>query len=122
MREHQLADRLARLRGNTSKGSSTSTGALQGRLNALSGGVAPEEGAEEDFNSRLASLVAEPEGKSSSADDLNARLAGLSINNAGVEMVTAEDIQTYNVPEVRAIAFASNLPRRMHTNTNAFIR
>lgn len=61
----------------------------------------PGEGAEEDFNSRLASLVSEGEGKPSSADDLNARLAGLSTSDGGVDIATATDVQPYGVPEVR---------------------
>lgn len=93
--EGQLAERLARLRGNTTASASS----LQGRLNALSGGRVPVEGAEEDFNSRLASLVSEGEGKPSSPDDINARLAGLSTSNGGV--ATATDVQPYGVPEVR---------------------
>lgn len=101
--EDQLAERLARLRGNTSKkGSSSSAGALQGRLNALSGGRSTEEGAEKDFNSRLASLVSEGEGQSCSADDLNARLTGLSTGGGGGAVdVAAANAQAYHVPEVR---------------------
>lgn len=98
MREHHLAERLARLRGSPTKGSSASSArALQGRLDALSGGNIPEEDAEEEFNSRLASLVSERDGKPSSADDLNARLAGLSTSTA-VEVAATTD-QTYKVPE-----------------------
>lgn len=110
---HQLAERLARLRQDTG-GSSPSE--LQARLNMLSEGRVPEEGAENDFNRRLTSFVSEREGKSSSsADDLNARLAGLS-TSSGVDVAAARDMQTYDVPEVRGwqILQASYSQRTLH--------
>lgn len=118
MRENDLAERLGRLRsGNTTQGSNTSASSLQGRLNALSGRHVAAEAAEEDFNSRLTSLVAAGEGNPSSADDLDAGLAGLSTRKGGVDVAPAMDVQTYGVPEVRgwlvfpAIASNTNLHR-----------
>ena len=99
MRERQLAERLARLR-NTQASTATPS-SLQGRLNALSGGHIPGEGAEDDFRSRLASLVSEGDGQPASVDDLNARLAALSTGDGVVDTASATDAQTYGVPEVR---------------------
>lgn len=105
MRENELAARLARLRSAQASSATASAGSLQGRLNSLSGGHIPSEGAEEDFNNRLASLVSEGGSNPCSADDLNVRLAGLSTGkgtrNGGVAVAPATDVQTYGVPEVR---------------------
>jgi len=69
---------------------------LKARIEALSGsGAVPVEGAEEDFNTRLASLVSDDKKEPSSAD-LSARLARLSTATT----TTETPLPTYEVPEV----------------------
>ncbi|CAM9220225.1 unnamed protein product [Hapterophycus canaliculatus] len=79
MREHEkLAARLANLEGPAAPGDQVSATTLEGRLKALVGKRDSPEGAEEELNSRLASLAVEGHNTSSSAEDLNTRLSRLS--------------------------------------------
>ncbi|CAN0038329.1 unnamed protein product, partial [Ectocarpus sp. 8 AP-2014] len=99
--DKELAARLARLQGlstsRSSGGHSTGVG-FQERLNALSGHC--PEGAEEDFNNRLASLSAARD-TPSSAEDLNTRLSRLATgSDAGSKSATdAPGKRQYDVPE-----------------------
>ncbi|CAN0518236.1 unnamed protein product, partial [Ectocarpus sp. 8 AP-2014] len=99
--DKELAARLARLQGlstsRSSGGHSTGVG-LQERLDALSGHC--PEGAEEEFNNRLASLSAARD-TPSSAEDLNTRLSRLATgSNAGSKSATAAPgKRQYDVPE-----------------------
>ncbi|CAM9134359.1 unnamed protein product [Ectocarpus sp. 4 AP-2014] len=99
--DKELAARLARLQGlstsSSSGGHSTGVG-LHERLDAFSGHCS--EGAEEDFNNRLASLSAARD-TPSSAEDLNKRLSRLATgSDAGSKSATAAPgKRQYDVPE-----------------------
>ncbi|CAN0305545.1 unnamed protein product [Ectocarpus sp. 6 AP-2014] len=98
--DKELAARLARLQGlstsRSSGGHSTGVG-LQERLDALSGHC--PEGAEEDFNNRLASLSAARD-TPSSAEDLNTRLSRLATGSdaASKSATAAPGKRQYDVP------------------------
>lgn len=106
--ETLIRERLARLHGHSGKSSSRNDTALQGRLDALSGRSSCAEGASENFNNRLASLLLPAEGGNASpttVEDLSTRLSRLTSGNSGDGVASASPVKqpphrAYGVPEV----------------------